>query len=57
MQIVTYRKKTSLKDVNQSMTCDVRLQLAEVRSAVASCDVRAEPILVVICGVCACGAL
>ena len=37
------------------MTCDVRLQLVEVRCAVASCDVRAEPILVVTCNVHACG--
>ena len=36
------------------MTCDVRLQLVEVRCAVASCDVRAEPILVVTCDVRAC---
>jgi hypothetical protein len=35
----------------QSMTCDVRLQLEEVRCAVASCDVHAEPILVVTCDV------
>jgi hypothetical protein len=35
------------------MTCDVQLQLAEVQVAVASCDVRAEPILVVTCDVCA----
>ena len=40
----------------QSMTCDVRLQLAEVRCAVASCNVRAEPILAVTCDVRACGA-
>ena len=38
------------------MTCDVQLQLAEVRCAVVSCDVRAEPILVVTCDVRACGA-
>ena len=38
------------------MTCDVRLQLAEVLFAVASCDVRAEPTLVVTCDVRACGA-
>ena len=31
----------------QSMTCAVLLQLAELRCAVASCDVDAEPILVV----------
>ena len=31
------------------MTCDVRLQLAEVRCAVASCDMHAKPILVVMC--------
>jgi hypothetical protein len=36
------------------MTCDVRLQLAEVRCAVASCDVHAEPILVVCNLRCAC---
>jgi hypothetical protein len=36
------------------MTCDVRLQLAELRCAVASCDVRAEPTLVVTCNVRAC---
>ena len=36
------------------MTCDVRLQLAEVRCAVASCDVCAEPILVVTCDVHVC---
>ena len=30
----------------QSMTCDVQVQLAEVRCAVASCDVHAESILV-----------
>ena len=41
----------------QSMTYDLRLQLAEVRCAVASFDVREEPILVVICDVHACGAL
>ena len=35
------------------MTCDVRLQLVEVRCAVANCDVRAEPILVVTCDLCA----
>jgi hypothetical protein len=40
----------------QSMTCDVRLQLAEVRCAVASCDVLAIPTLVVTCDVSACGA-
>ena len=40
----------------QSMTCDVRPQLAEERCAVASCDVRAEPILVVTFDVRACGA-
>ena len=40
----------------QSMTCDGRLQLEEVRCVVASCDVRAEPILVVTCDVRACGA-
>ena len=40
----------------QSMTCDVRLQLVEVRCAVASCDVCAEPTLVVTCDVCVCGA-
>ena len=33
------------------MTWDVLLQLAEVRCATASCDVRAEPNLVVICDV------
>ena len=38
------------------MTCGVRLQLAEVRCAVASCDVRSEPTLVVTCDVHACGA-
>jgi hypothetical protein len=37
------------------MTCNVRLQLAEVRCAVASCDVRAEPTLVVTCDVRECG--
>ena len=35
----------------QGMTCDVRLQLAEVRCAVASSNVRAEPILRVNCDV------
>jgi hypothetical protein len=40
----------------QSMTCDVRLQLAEVQCAVASCDVGAELILVVTCDVRACSA-
>ena len=39
------------------MTCDVWPQLAEVRCAVATCDVRAEHILVVPCDVCACGAV
>ena len=29
------------------MTCDVRLQLAEVQCVVARCDVHAEPVLVV----------
>ena len=38
------------------MTCDVRLQLAEVQCAEASCDVHAEPILVVTCNVHVCGA-
>ena len=41
------------------MTCDVQLQLTEVRCAVASCDVcvkSLEPILVVTCDVRACGA-
>ena len=38
------------------MTFDVRPQVAEVRCLVASCDVRAEPILVVTCDVHACGA-
>ena len=38
------------------MTCDVRPQLAEVQCAVASCDVHAEPLLVVTCDVCSCGA-
>ena len=33
------------------MTCNVQLHLAEVRCEVASCDVRAEPILVVTCDV------
>ena len=33
------------------MTCDVRLQLAEVQCAVASCDVCVEPILEVTCDV------
>ena len=40
----------------QSMTCDLRLQLAEVRCAVASCDVHAEPTLVVTWDVSACSA-
>ena len=40
---------------DQSMTCDVRPQVAEVRCAVASCDVHAEPILVLI-AMCVCGA-
>ena len=40
----------------QSMTCDVRPQLTEVRCAVATCNVRAEPILVVTCDVRACSA-
>jgi hypothetical protein len=38
------------------MNCDVQLQLAEVRGAVACCDVREEPILVETCDVRACGA-
>jgi hypothetical protein len=38
------------------MTCGVRLQLAEVRCAVASYDVRSEPTLVLTCDVHACGA-
>ena len=38
------------------MTCDVRLQLAEVRCEVASCDACAKPILVVICNLRAHGA-
>ena len=38
------------------MTCDVRVQLMEVWCAVASCNVRAESILVVTCDVRACGA-
>ena len=42
--------------IYQSMTCDVRQQLAEVRRVVANCDVRAEPILLVSCDVRACGA-
>ena len=37
------------------MTWDVWLQLAEVRCAVASCDVRVEPTLEVTCNVPACG--
>ena len=48
-----YRKTFTCQ---QSMTCDVRLQLAEVRYAVAGCDVRAEPTLVVTCNVHAYGA-
>ena len=40
----------------QSMTCDVGLQLEKVRCGVASCDVRAELILVVTCDVRACPA-
>ena len=38
------------------MTCDVRLQLAEVQCVVASCNVRVELILVGTCDVRACGA-
>ena len=38
------------------MTYDVRPQLAEVRCVIASCDVRAEPILVVTCDVRVCSA-
>ena len=38
------------------MTSDVRLQFAEVWCAVASCNVRAELILVVTCDVRVCGA-
>ena len=33
------------------MTLDVRLQLADVQCVLASCDVGAEPILVVTCDV------
>ena len=38
------------------MTCDVLLQLVEVRCTVASCDVCAKPTLVVTCDVRAWGA-
>ena len=41
---------------DQSMTCDVWPQQVEVRCAVATCDVHAEPILVVTCDVHVCGA-
>ena len=40
----------------KSMTCDMRLQLAEVRCVVASLDVCLAPILVVTFDVRACGA-
>ena len=38
------------------MTCDVRPHLPKLRCAVKSCDVCAEPILVVTCDVRECGA-
>ena len=50
------KSRRAISKAKQSMTCDVRLQLAEIRCAVASCNVLAEPILVVTCDVCACGA-
>ena len=51
-----HENKVPEVSIFQSMTCDVRLELAEVQCVVASCDVRAEPILVVTCDVRACGA-
>ena len=40
----------------QSITCNVWLQLAEMRCVITSCDVLVEPMLVVTCNVRACGA-
>jgi hypothetical protein len=53
--VLMYLTRSSCSNF-QSMTCGVRLQLVEIRCAVASCDVRAEPTLVVTCDVHVCGA-
>ena len=51
VHLISAPNQPGRKQIYQSMTCDVRPQLAEVRCVVASWDVHSEPSLVVICNV------